>query len=228
MSLALLLLALALADSVILFCAESTEAIVAPEGMPSPLTSMPAASVLVEERLVIEVFPSEIEPMMSPGENVSGMPVPGLTAFVRVISVAELTEAIWVPASMPEPVTSMPRARPWVVERLVIELELGLPVMAPAEKVSVTLPTDVAWAFADSVIAVADPIDRTTVPSGMPTPVTRIPTRRPLVVGRLVTVGLLLDVLPVMASAENESGMPTLVAVIRADSVIVRPAESID
>ena len=192
--------------------------------MPVPVTTMPTAKVVVEVRFVIVTLPVVVLPVMALWmvAKVSSTPVPAAVAFFdSVIRVGESTDAILVSAGMPVPVTTMPTASVLVEVRLVIwGLPLAVvPVMAPAEKASGTLPA-VAVALADSVISVAESIDWIVVPAGMPVPVTSMPAASVLVEVRFVIRALPLPVVPVMAPEEKASTTPVLVAVAFADSLI--------
>ena len=222
------IVAVALSDSVI-WVAESTERIVVPVGIPSPVTRMPAAKVLVEVRLVTTALSLALVPVMAPAENESATLLALAVGFAEsVIWVAESTARIVVPADMPAPLTAMPAASVLVEVRLLTTaLPLAVvPVIAPEEKVSDT-PVIPAAGDAESVIWVASMTDRIVVPAGMPSPTTTMPTFKPLVVVRLVTKGLELLVLPVMAPEEKVSD-PLLKPVMAAcESVILRSAGSI-
>ena len=95
-----------------------------------------------------------------------------------------------------------------------------VPVMAPAEKVSGTPLPAADVAGAERVIWLAELIETILAPEGMLVPETSIPTASVRVEGMLLTTGLPLVVVPVMAAAENVSVVPLLVAVAGADRVI--------
>ena len=161
------LVAVALADSVI-WLAESTDAILVPLGMPVPLTTMPAAKVLVEVRLVTISLPLDIVPVMAPAENENATLLALAVGFAESVIVlfAESIETIVVPAGIPAPLTTMPAASVLVEVRLLTTaLPLFVvPVIAPEEKVSDT-PVLLAADPVDSVIWVAESTDTIVVPA---------------------------------------------------------------
>ena len=130
-SVALLLVAMALADSVMLLLAAVTAVIVVPAAMPGPVTTMPTIRLAVEVRAVTTALPIAVLPVMRPAAKESFVWADAeVGAFDSVISVAESTDAIVVPFEIRSPVTVIPGARFAVEWRPVTCVEESL--VAPA------------------------------------------------------------------------------------------------
>ena len=99
-------------DEIVIWLPGPIAVIVAPEGMPVPLTTMPAAKVLVEVRLVTISLPLDIVPVMAPAENENATLLALAVGFAESVIVlfAESIETIVVPAGIPAPLTTMPAA----------------------------------------------------------------------------------------------------------------------
>ena len=113
--------------------------------------------------------------------------------------------AMVVLAGIPVPVTGMPTSRPTVEE---IPVTSGLPwIVVPLEaRASVPNANDeliTEVTLADSVTPVGPSIDTIVVPKGMPEPLTPIPSCKPAVVERAVTVGVPPTTVPVSVAVSS-------------------------
>ena len=124
---------------------------------------------------------------------------------------------------MPLPLTIMPTVSPLVEVRSVTTAPpcVVLPEMVPAENRRIT-PLLEELAATDSVMLLLAGVTAViVVPSGMPSPVTRMPMARPAVEERFVTASVPLLVVPVKPRAEKASATPLVEAVAAVDSVML-------
>ena len=181
--------------------------IVALSGMPGPVTGIPISRAVVDEIPEMSGVPALAVPVrfFIPAPNVSAA-VPAAVAFAESVSdVVSMIEAIVALAGIPGPVTGIPTSRVAVEETAVIS---GLPMIVVPLEARAAVPNAndeviTESTSADSVTPVGPFIDRIVVPKGMPSPLTPIPSRRPEVVERLVTVGVPPTTVPVSGAVSR-------------------------
>ena len=183
--------------------------IVVLSGMPGPVTGIPGSRVVVDEMPEISVVPAVEEPVRfcTPAPKVSAE-LPAAVAFAEIVSdvvSAGLMLRMVALAGMPVPVTGIPTSSPSVEEIPVIS---GLPLIVVPLEARAAVPNAkdeviTEATLADSVMLVPLLIDRIVVPTGMPEPLTPIPSLRPEVVASLVTVGVPATTVPVSVAVSS-------------------------